>query len=62
MPAKLPEPVDLVDLRLPSGASVTFNPDDDRWYVHAPGETAVACATFAERRNARHYARKHFGN
>jgi hypothetical protein len=40
-----------------NGWDISWNPDDNRWYVC--GNDAVTVATFKERRNAMQYARTH---
>jgi hypothetical protein len=42
-----------------NGWSISWNPDDGRWYVEIPGEPRAVVATFKERHNAMQYARTH---
>jgi glutamate/tyrosine decarboxylase-like PLP-dependent enzyme len=59
LPGVLREPNGLVAVEQTpvNGWAISFNPDDDRFYVHnADGSTA---ATFTALRNARQYARGH---
>ncbi len=42
-----------------NGWAISWNPDDDRWYVERPDALGVAVATFKDRRNAIQYARTH---
>lgn len=39
-----------------NGWAISWNPDDDRWYVSHMNDTR---ATFKERQNALHWARTH---
>lgn len=41
-----------------NGWNISWNPDDQRWYVCA-ADDGIAAATFRERRNAIQYAKKH---
>ena len=40
-----------------NGHPMSWNPDDNRWYVHNTDGDVIA--TFADRRNAIQYARAH---
>jgi hypothetical protein len=37
---------------------ISFNPDDDRFYVHAAGPDMDVLKTYAELRNARAFAKR----
>ena len=50
----------MVEQGLVHGSPATFNPDDNRFYIHAPGtmDGTNVLATFADWRNAVQYARR----
>ena len=56
-------PSGAIDVRQPmvNGYDISYNPDDDRWYVAriVRGDELEFLANFAERRNAVQYAKRH---
>jgi hypothetical protein len=51
------KPLIAVDQGVVGKFTLSYNPDDKRFYVHNKDDEVVA--TFAERRNAVYYARNH---
>lgn len=60
-PKRLPSGRFEVDQGEVNGYPISFNPDDQRFYVHEKGTTdgTATLATFKEVRNAVQYARTH---
>ena len=58
-PQRLPDGQLDVDQPMVNGLEMSWNPDDDQWYVELPGTNGVGRAIFKERRNAMQWARGH---
>ncbi len=48
-----------VDQGITNGWAISFNPDDDMFYVHAPDENQTTVRVYNMLRNARQWAKHH---